>query len=219
MPKRALIDRRPWLFAAILAAIAYFVLRGSIEGTSIILLKGATVGALAVYAAERGLGTDGRLLTLALAMGALGDMLLEIDLIYGGAAFLAGHLIAIALYLRNRRARPAPERKAIAAGFLMGTPVLAWMLSGAGEVGLYALGLGAMAASAWLSVFPRSRVGLGAALFVISDLLIFGRGGGIVPGFVAAWLVWPLYAAGQLLIATGVVQSLRRRARERAAAD
>ncbi|MCP9223272.1 lysoplasmalogenase [Erythrobacter sp. LQ02-29] len=211
MPKRALIDRRPWLFAAIVAAIAYFVLRGTTDDYWIIALKGAPVAALAIYAAERGLGVDGQLLTLVLGLGALGDMLLEIDLLYGGAAFFAGHLAGIVLYLRNRRANPAGSQVALAVALFVFTPALAWLLSGSLQVSFYGLGLGAMAATAWLSSFPRYRVGIGAILFVVSDLLIFGRGGGMVPGTVAAWLIWPLYAAGQFLIATGVVQSLRRR--------
>jgi uncharacterized membrane protein YhhN len=47
--------------------------------------------------------------------------------------------------------------------------------AGAPGVALYSLGLALMAATAWLSRFPRYRVGIGALMFVVSDLLIFGR--------------------------------------------
>jgi uncharacterized membrane protein YhhN len=65
-----------------------------------------------------------------------------------------------------------------------------------------------MAATAWLSRFPRFRTGIGAQLFLISDLLIFARMG---PLHGQAWLgfgVWGLYYLGQLLIALGVTQTL-----------
>ena len=65
-----------------------------------------------------------------------------------------------------------------------------------------------MAAS--LSLFPQSRVGLGAMLFVLSDWLIFSRMGPVDLAPLPDLLVWPTYYVGQLLIATGVVQTLRR---------
>jgi hypothetical protein len=50
---------------------------------------------------------------------------------------------------------------------------------------------------------------LGAALFVVSDWLIFSRFGTFNLGVLPDILVWPLYYAGQVMIATGVVQTLR----------
>jgi len=44
-------------------------------------------------------------------------------------------------------------------------------------VAVYSLGLALMAATAWTSRFPRFRVGIGAVMFLVSDLLIFGRMG------------------------------------------
>ena len=74
----------------------------------------------------------------------------------------------------------------------------------------YGLALGGMAATAWMSRFSRYRVGLGAVLFVISDWLIFyGLGEGDYAEL-AASLVWPIYYSGQFLIATGVIQTLRK---------
>jgi uncharacterized membrane protein YhhN len=68
-----------------------------------------------------------------------------------------------------------------------------------------------MAAAAWTSSFPRYRVGLGAVLFVASDLLIFARMGPLAASALPGLLVWPLYYFGQVLIATGVVGELRAR--------
>lgn len=211
---RALIDHRPWLLASLAASIGYFFARDNpVPGLYLIAWKGAAVALLAVYAARRAKSADGWLLTGVMALGALGDMTLEVDMIAGGALFALGHLLAIALFLRNPRARRTGSQWMAALALLFGTPLVAALMTmpdprwpmAAG----YAAIVGAMAASAWASRFPRYRVGVGAVLFVISDLLIFARETGHVPDAVSWWLVWPLYYAGQFLIATGVVRTLR----------
>ena len=55
-------------------------------------------------------------------------------------------------------------------------------------------------------------MGLGTLLFVVSDLAIFAREAGRIDPELADWIVWPLYYVGQLMIATGVVQTLRNKA-------
>jgi uncharacterized membrane protein YhhN len=74
---------------------------------------------------------------------------------------------------------------------------------------VYGLALGGMVATAWISRFPRSWVGAGALLFAVSDLLIFARLGPLVDSIVPTLLVWPLYVAGQAMIAYGVVRTER----------
>src|SRR5687767_15761152 len=95
------------------------------------------------------------------------------------------------------------------------TPLLGWLLpadrAGALNVAIYALALGAMAASAWASLFPRYRVGAGAVLFLLSDLLLFAEMGPLQGEIAPQILIWPVYYLGQLLIATGVAQALRKR--------
>lgn len=176
--------------------------------------KGAGVSLLAVYAALNARSLDGWLLAAVLAFGALGDMLLETHgLIVGALAFLAGHITATGLYLRNRRPAGAGDW-GVAAGIVIGVTVAAYLLpperAGAGLIALYALGLSIMAATAWLSRFPRPLVAAGAMMFAVSDLLIFLRTGrpalDILPMGLA---VWGLYFAGQALIAVGVVRGLR----------
>lgn len=178
--------------------------------------KGAGVSLLAVYAALNAKSLDGWLLAVVLAFGALGDMLLETHgLIVGALAFLAGHITATGLYLRNRRPASAADG-AVAAAIVVGVTVTAYLLpperTGAGLIALYALGLAIMAACAWLSRFPRPLVAAGAMMFAVSDLLIFLRTGrptlDILPMGLA---VWGLYFAGQALIAVGVVRGLRAR--------
>lgn len=214
MPRRALIGYRPWLVASLAASISYFFARDNdLPGDLLIVWKGAAVACLAVYAARRAKNGDGWLLVAVLALGALGDMALELDLIAGGALFAAGHLVAIALFLRNPRERRTGSQWLAAMALLIGTPLVAALLAlpdprwpmAAG----YAAIVGAMAASAWVSRFPRYRVGAGAVLFVISDLLIFAREGQHMPEALTWWAIWPLYYAGQFLIATGVVRTLR----------
>ena len=45
-------------------------------------------------------------------------------------------------------------------------------------------------------------------LFLASDLFIFAGEGGTLSHEVTIWFVWPLYFAGQTLIARGVVGTL-----------
>lgn len=213
MARAALIEHRPWLLASIVAAVAFYVLRDApVGGVQLMLLKGAGVALLAIYALRRSSGIDGMLIAAVMALGAIGDMAIEISFVAGGSAFFLGHLVAIALYLRNRRPATTPSQKLAAAALLVATPVVSWLLSKDAGVTLYATGLGGMAATAWLSRFGRYRVGTGAVLFVVSDWLIFSRMGSFDLAPLPELLIWPLYYFGQFLIATGVVQALRRHA-------
>lgn len=214
MPSRALIDRYPWLFASMIASISYFFFRDNdLRGDLLIAWKGAAVACLAVYATRRARNSDGWLLVAVLTLGALGDMVLEVDMVAGGALFALGHLVAIALFVRSPRERRTGTQWSAALALLIGTPTVAALLTLPDPrwpmAASYAAIVGAMAASAWLSRFPRYRVGIGTVLFVISDLLIFAREGHHVPEAVTWWTIWPLYYAGQFLIATGVVWTLR----------
>lgn len=215
MARRALIEHRPWLLASIAAATAYYFLRDNPVGEGVwgIAMKGAGVGLLTVYALRRvplgRHGLDGAIFVLVLALAAAGDMVLELDFRAGGALFLASHLVAVLFYLRQPRARTTPSQKLLALALLLGTPLVSYLLSLRADIALYSAGLGAMAAAAWMSRFPRYRVGTGAVLFVFSDWLIFARFGPIDLEPLPTLLIWPLYYAGQLMIATGVVQSLR----------
>lgn len=215
MAKRALIEQRPWLLASLAAATAYYFLRDNPVGEGLwgLLLKGAGVALLAIYVLlrvpqgrHRG---DGLLLVGALVLAACGDMAIELDVLVGGAFFAAAHVVAIGLYLRNRHQRPSPTQKLAGLSLLIATPLVSFFLSRQPEIAVYAGFLGAMAAAAWMSHYPRYRVGTGAVLFVVSDWLIFSRMGTLDLAPLPDLLIWPLYYAGQVMIATGIVQCLR----------
>jgi len=202
------------LAASVLAGVSY-VAAWSLPLSPAVELtwKGLGVGLLAVYAALNVRSLDGWLLTLVMAFGALGDVLLgAAGLTVGALAFLAGHLVAIGLYLRNRRPRPSRSQVALAVVLVPAVVVIAFLLpadrAGAPGVAVYSLGLALMAATAWLSRFPRFRVGIGALMFVVSDLIIFGRNGPWPDNFATGLAVWGLYYFGQLLICVGVVRAL-----------
>jgi hypothetical protein len=211
MRRHALVDHRPWLLAGIVLAIAFWVLSDArIGGLFIIALKGASVAALAAYALARSRATAARMIAAVMAIGAAGDVGMELDTVVGGGLFLLSHLVAIALYLINRRPHPAATQVAASLALFVGVPLAAWVLARDPLAVIYAATLGAMAASAWLSRFSRYHVGVGALLFVASDLLIFARLGGALDQAVTEWFVWPLYYAGQFLICTGVIRTVRR---------
>lgn len=216
MSRRALAEKRPLVFASIAAALAFYYLRaGPWPEAYLIPLKGAAVALLALYLWLRHSSPDARLMAWAFGAAALGDMAIEVDRTIGGLLFFLYHVLALGVYLRNRRPGLSPSQKWAVVALLLLTPAIAWLMPAeraqAPSVALYALALGAMAAGAWASVFPRYRVGSGAVLFVLADLLLFAEMGPLQGHIVPQVLVWPVYYLGQLLIATGVAQTLRKR--------
>lgn len=216
MPHRALIEKRPWLLASLAAGISFWFVKDSdLPGLYQMAWKGAGVALLAVYALARHKGADSRLIAAVMAFGALGDVLIELALEAGAVAFLIGHLIAIRLYWQHRRDRTSFSQKAAALAFIILIPAISFLLpadrAGAPGVALYATGLGLMTAMAWTSSFPRYRVGIGAVMFAVSDLLIFAKLGPLATSALPGLLIWPLYYFGQFLICTGVIGELRSR--------
>ncbi|MEZ5708744.1 MAG: lysoplasmalogenase [Blastomonas sp.] len=216
--KRALVESRPWLLLSLLASIGYFLANRAatpLPDAALIAWKGSCVALLAVYALVRHHSIDGRLIAIVMAFGALGDVLIELDFRLGALAFIAGHVVAIWLYMRNRRERLAASQRLLAMIMIPALTFIAWALpferEGANGIALYTLFLATMAAAAWTSRFPRYRVGFGALLFVFSDLLIFARMGPLEESILPALLIWPTYYFGQFLICTGVVQTLRHK--------
>lgn len=204
--------RHGWLFLlAGLFALVYFVHSRLAPGTGPLMLaeKGGCAALLALWAALNLRGTDGWLVVAVMAFGALGDVLIEaVGLSAGALAFLVGHILATALYLRHWR------RNSVAiAGVTVAGAFAAWIafrgIAADGGLALYVFALTMMTGTALASRFPRV-VGLGALLFFASDWLIFLRMGPLHASPLPGMLIWPLYTAGQLLIAWGVVTRLRR---------
>jgi uncharacterized membrane protein YhhN len=183
------------------------------EGAGVIAWKGAGVALLALWCALQARGLDGWLIAGVMAFGAAGDMLLETHgIVAGAAAFLLGHVLAIALYFRHRRPSLSPSQLGLAVILVPVVVYKSWAWTGDAMVALYAAFLAVMGAMAWTSAFPRFRVGIGAMMFVASDLLIFARMGPLGQGAAINLAIWALYFGGQVLIARGVVDTLKLRA-------
>lgn len=205
-----------WIWwAALVAGASYMVpVLAGWSGPAIIAWKGAGVALLALWAALNARDRFGWMIALVLAFGAAGDVLLDAaGMTVGAIAFAIGHLIAIGLYRQNARAEVSGSQRAlawlapplalIATWFMLEGESLRWVAMA------YTALVAVMASAAWLSRFPRYRTGIGAMLFLVSDLLIFARVGGVVAPEMGSALIWPLYFAGQALIAWGVVTTLR----------
>jgi uncharacterized membrane protein YhhN len=177
--------------------------------------KASGCALLALWAASRARNPDGWLLALAFAVYALADAMLDLaGLVGGAAAFIVGHLIMIAIYWRNRRP-VIGETRWMAVLIMLAVPLVAVALPAQAADRLlvlpYAVVLGIMAAAAAISRFPRDRVLAGALCFVMSDWLIFAKTGALAHSAIPDIGIWPLYFAGQALIAAGVAHGLERR--------
>ena len=208
-------DQARWLWWLALAGgiSFFFAVHQRLDGPPIWAWKTTGVAFLALWAAANARGRDGWLIAAALGFGALGDWLLDAKgLETGAVAFVVGHLIAITLYMLNRRPQLTPSQRLLAWATMPATLAIVWgMLSpqpGWWHAAVYSLFVAAMAVAAWTSRFPRYRTGIGAMIFLASDLFIFAGEGGALSRDVTLWLVWPLYFGGQALIAWGVVSSL-----------
>ncbi|MDK2761394.1 MAG: lysoplasmalogenase [Sphingopyxis sp.] len=216
-------DRAHWLWLAGLAGgISFFVaVFQRWDGPAIWAWKTSGVALLAAWAVANARNRDGWMIAAALGFGALGDWLLEGWGLVGGAmAFAVAHGISITLYLKHkRRAGMTGSQRFLSLVTVPLALVIAWALTRQAEPAEMAAAVGytaivaLMAATAWSSRFPRYRTGIGAMMFLASDLFIFAGEGGMVSKDVTLWFVWPLYFAGQALIAWGVVSTLSREAR------
>lgn len=213
-----LAHKRPWLLASLLAGLSFpatwlfLPLEG---GLFAVIWKMAAVGLLVPFALRRHHVGEFILLAVMLAFYALGDGLIELSMVAGALAFAAGHLVGIAIYIRHRRIGAAFSQKLLAITILLATPFIAFFLPDSRDEGVqvaaYSVFLAAMAAMAWSSNFPRYRVGVGAILFVISDLLIFAELGPLANSEVSGIAIWYLYYFGVLMIAVGIAQTLVKR--------
>ena len=212
---------RAGLAAALAAGFAYLLLSPLLDAAANVALKGSGVALLALSALQ--IRADGaRWLAAILALGALGDVLLELpgQFIAGAGSFAAGHALAIVFYVRHRRVAGAGASAGdwlVAALMLLYGLAMPPLITPAGMIFLpamaYAVLLTGMTAALWLSRFPRLAV-LGALAFVLSDtILVLRVGGGRLLGPAAdGALVWIFYFGGQWLITLGVGRGLLARA-------
>jgi uncharacterized membrane protein YhhN len=211
-----LAHKKPWLFASLIFGLSYlFASHVGIPELASLIWKMAGVGLLVGYALRKHHSGEFLLLGATLALWSLGDGLIEWDMIWGGIAFAIGHMVAIRLFLRHRRVNPVFSQRMLAVAVFLLAPVIAYCLPADRVIGMqaaaYTLCVAGMAACAWNSNFPRYRVGVGAMLFVTSDLLIFAREGPFADMEWVSIAIWLLYYGGVLMIATGVVATLVKR--------
>lgn len=204
------------LVLAIVAGLAYPLGWGhELSPAVAIVWKGLTVALLALWVATQARDFDGWLMTGMFALYAIADMVLVESMTLGAIVFMAGHATAACLYWRNRRPGPTSSQKALGLLVIPAAVVIAYFLPAdrgqAPGVALYAFFVSTMAGTAWMSRFPRYRTGIGAMLFLASDMLIFARMGPLTPSYGLQFAVWYSYVAGQVLTAIGGVEGLRRR--------
>ena len=185
MPRRALVNKRPYLVLSVAAALAFYYMRASaLPEIYLVPIKGCAVSFLALYASMRHSSRSARILTAALILRNRGEPLEGRDSLIFILLLLATPFIAYLLPYDDRVSLPAA---------------------------IYALALGAMAAGAWASNFARLRVAAGAMLFIVSHLLIIAEMGPLSGSAVPQYLVWPIYYLGMFLITVGIVTTLRKR--------
>ncbi len=212
-----LAHKRPFLFISLIVAISYPIsFYINMPDLVMIAWKMAAVGCLALYALRNHQHGNFLILAAFLSFYALGDGLVEFNLIWGAIAFSIGHIIAIYLFSRYRRAQLSPSQKALACFIPFIVPIIAWTIvrsptESGFDAALYIFLLAVMAAMAWSSSFPRYRTGLGAILFIISDLLLFSRFKIGDDNIILNLSVWYSYYFGVFLITTGIVQTIRKK--------
>ncbi|MCO1597759.1 lysoplasmalogenase [Micromonospora sp. RHAY321] len=205
------------LLATFLAVtVANLLANATDNGVAELLTKPLLMPLLAAYlwraTAERGARPD-RLVLAALAFSTGGDVALLGDgtgwFMAGMACFLAAHLCYLAAFTRHGAATALRRTPLVAVplGYAVLTVVaLTWMWAGLADDGLavpvagYALALAAMASTAATQGW---RVGLGAALFLGSDMVIAAGVAGMAQPPGTPVLVMASYAAGQALIVLG----------------
>ncbi len=208
--------KRPWLLLSLAIGLSY-PLVSSLQWPefAVLIWKMAALACLIPFALRRHHSGEFAILAVILALYSLGDGLIEFSLTLGGIAFAIGHIVAIYLYSRHRRIKPIFSQKLFAACLFTLTPVIGYMLpsdrGSAVNIAVYCLLLGGMASMAWSSNFPRYRVGIGAVLFVISDLILFARQDALADWQPAQYMVWYSYYLGVFAIAVGIVQTLIKR--------
>ncbi|NKB15707.1 MAG: hypothetical protein HC774_00335 [Sphingomonadales bacterium] len=218
MDKPNAISRNIWL-TAVFVGVAYWI--GSLARSDVAfdelasLPKPLIVGtkglfsmllAISVLVARKGSASN--MIGAALAISAVGDVLLAtIGSTAGGLAFAVAHLTAGYVYAKNQRDNNSVALWlfAIAVPFVaVGSSYL--VLRGSDQnilMSLFPLISASMAALGILSRFPFWLSGLGAAIFVASDVLFLADLGILRHSGEWGFLTWASYAVGYAMVARG----------------
>lgn len=218
MDKPNAVSRNLWL-AAILVGVIYWIGSLARSGVAfeelaslpkplIVATKGlfSALLAMSVFAARKGSASN--MVGAALAISAVGDMMLvTIGSAAGGLAFAVAHLLAGYAYAKNR----SDNNSATLWLFAIAVPLFAVVssylaLRGSDQnilMSLFPLISASMAALAILSRFPLWLSGLGAAIFVVSDVLFLADLGILRHSGEWGFLTWASYAVGYAMVARG----------------
>jgi uncharacterized membrane protein YhhN len=218
MDKPNAISRNLWLIAVFIGVVYWigslarsgvaFEQLESLPKPIVVATKGLFSALLAASVLAARKGSASLMVGAALAISAVGDMLLvTIGSAAGGLAFALAHLLAGYAYAQNRR----ETNSAIIWVIAFAVPLIAivssyLVLRGSDQnilMSLFPLISGSMAALAILSRFPRWLSGLGAAIFVASDVLFLADLGILRRSGELGFLTWASYAVGYTMIARG----------------
>jgi hypothetical protein len=218
MQNPATLSRTIWLLAVFVGAVYWlgslgrsgvaFTELAALPKPMIVATKGlfSVLLALSVIVARK--GRHSFLVGVALAISALGDMaLVAMSSVIGGTIFAMAHGVAGYAYAGMRRADNSRLRlcsaiavPALAVGVsflvLRGSDQSIWMA-------LFPILSGTMAALAILSRFPLWLSGMGAAIFVQSDVLFLVDLGILNHTGSFGFLTWATYAIGYAMVARG----------------
>lgn len=177
--------------------------------------RSASVAGLALLVLLRTAGVTRVCLGGSLALIAAADILLSTKgLMSGGTVYVLAHIVAITGYVLLRDHRAGTPVRLIA----LAVPILAVLGVAAAVTAasmhpvhlLYPAISGSMAAWALTSRFNRLTIGLGATLFVVSDVLLFWDFAFYEGTRALGWLIWPAYFGGLALIAAGAIEGPRK---------
>lgn len=210
------------LLAASLAAGVTYLLRaeaGPYRGR--VLVKGASIGAMAALSALWLIAADAPafawLLVLALALSSAGDVFLalagERNFLRGLVAFLLGHVAYTVLFVLFVASIVTADLFAAVALLVAAGGYFLWLRPYLGNMRLpvlcYVLVIVCMGVAALLADFGHWWVPAGALAFIVSDAVLaadrFAR-----PFKGAGYIIWLCYFSGQAAIAYGMVKELAR---------
>jgi YhhN family len=213
---------RIWLIAVFIGAIymlgalarsgVAFAQLAELPKWLVVALKGCFSAclALSVFLARNGRATQ--YIAVALAVSAVADVLLvTVGLVPSGFAFAIAHCFAIAAYSTTRDSEASLVRVIGAIAIPIIAAVLScWALAAGGHsigIGFFPIISGTMASFAVLSRFPVHLNGLGAIIFLASDVLVFADIGVLQRSGELGWLTWACYAGGYALVARGAIKA------------
>ncbi len=181
------------------------------------LIKWLAIASLAAIVWQQRRSAQEIWLVAALFCHSIGDVLLEMDrtklFLPAVGAFLCGHVLYIVTFWRDI---VAVNRFSRTSKILMLAVVLFALLVGKSLIPhlpqalmlpiiIYMFAISAMASAAILADYSTKWVVAGAMLYLFSDAMI-GFDTFVKPLSAGAYLIWPAYYLGQLLIALGFLQ-------------